>query len=147
MLAVDDNYAIWQARFSPDRRWISFAAVDAREPGIDTIFVIPSAGADRSHWTTLSSGHGWADKPRWSPDGKLVYFTQADSFLNVWAVRFERRRGNGYRRAFPGHPLRQPATPAVAQVWRGGNRRVGAAADPHHHGAERHIWTMDDIDK
>ena len=89
VLAADSNYAIWQAKFSPDGRWICFAAIDVREPGADIVFVIPSGGADRSRWTPLSSDHRWADKPRWSADGKLVYFVQADSFVNVWAVRFD----------------------------------------------------------
>jgi Tol biopolymer transport system component len=53
------------------------------------MFVIPSAGADRRHWMALTSLNGWADKPRWSRDGKLIYFVRADSFLNVWAVRFD----------------------------------------------------------
>jgi hypothetical protein len=37
--------------------------------------------------------NGWADKPRWSRDGKLIYFVQADSFFNVWAVRFDGAAG------------------------------------------------------
>ena len=100
VLAADDNYAIWQARFSPDGRWICFSAFDAREPGISTIFVIPSAGADRSHWTALTSINGWADKPRWSRDGKLIYFVRADSFLNVWAVRFDGAAGTAVGEPF-----------------------------------------------
>ena len=48
--------------------------VNDREPGTSTIFVMPSAGGDRSHWTQLTAPPKWADKPRWSPDGKMVYF-------------------------------------------------------------------------
>ncbi len=93
VLAADGSYAVWQAKFSPDGRWICFAAVDAREPGSDVIFVIPSAGADRSRWTALTSPPGWADKPRWSSDGQFIYFVKADSFFNVWAVRFDGATG------------------------------------------------------
>ena len=93
VLAADDNYAIWQGRFSPDGRWICFSAFDRRAPGTASVFVIPSGGADRSHWIAVTGLNGWADKPRWSRDGKLIYFVQADSFFNVWAVRFDGAAG------------------------------------------------------
>ena len=147
VLAADDNYAIWQAGFSPDRRWICFAAVDTREPGMDTIFVMPSSGADRSHWTALTSGHGWADKPRWSPDGKLIYFVQADSFLNVWAVRFDGAVGRPIGAPFQ---VTRYDSPRHQLSPRFGAAEIGVAA-------ERliltimeqtgNIWTMDDVDK
>ncbi len=147
VLAVDDNYAIWQARFSPDRRWICFAAVDAREPGMDTIFVMPSSGADRSHWTALTSGHGWADKPRWSPDGKLVYFVQADSFLNVWAVRFDAAAATPIGAPFqvtrydsPRHQL-SPRFGA-AEIGVSAQRLILTIMEQ-----TGNIWTMDNVDK
>ena len=35
-----------------------------------------------------------ADKPRWSPDGKLVYYIlRHGSFFNLWAVRFDGVQG------------------------------------------------------
>jgi len=95
LVTADSSYAVWQAKFSPDGRWICFAAIDAREPGSDVIFVIPSAGADRSRWIALTSAPGWADKPRWSFNGKLIYFVQAEPFFNVWAVRFDGASGKG----------------------------------------------------
>jgi eukaryotic-like serine/threonine-protein kinase len=147
VLAADDNYAIWQARFSPDRRWICFAAVDARESGIDTIFVIPSAGADRSRWTALTSGHGWADKPRWSPDGKMVYFVQADSFLNVWAVRFDGATGTAIGAPFqvtrydsPRHQL-SPSFEA-AEIGVSAQRLILTIMEQ-----SGNVWTMDNVDK
>jgi serine/threonine protein kinase len=147
VLAADDNYAIWQARFSPDRRWICFAAVDARQPGVDTIFVMPSSGADRSHWTALTSGRDWADKPRWSPDGKLVYFVRADSFLNVWAVRFDGVAGTPVGAPFqvtrydsPRHQL-SPRFGA-AEIGVATRRLILTMMEQ-----TGNIWTVDDVDK
>ena len=59
-----------------------------------TVTVMPSAGADSSRWTHLTDVHGWADKPRWSPDGKLLYYIlRESSFFNVWAVQFDGETG------------------------------------------------------
>jgi hypothetical protein len=55
---------------------------------------MPSGGAERSHWTALTGAHEWADKPRWSPDGKLLYFIlQRGSFFNLWALHFDGVQG------------------------------------------------------
>ena len=44
----------------------------------------------------------WADKPRWSPDGRTIYFLSArTSFLNVWAIHFNPQTGRAVGEAFP----------------------------------------------
>ena len=37
----------------------------------------------------------WADKPRWSPDGRTIYFVsrRVTGFLNVWGIRFDQTKG------------------------------------------------------
>ncbi len=41
-----------------------------------------------SEWITVTDGSFWDDKPRWSPDGNLLYFVSyRDSFLCIWAIR------------------------------------------------------------
>jgi hypothetical protein len=38
--------------------------------------------------------HSWADKPRWSPDGKRLYFwLRRGSVYNVWGLRFDDAQG------------------------------------------------------
>ena len=89
------NHRFWQARFSPDDRWISFVAEAIDEPGRLSLRVIPSSGAARSDWTRVAADHPWPDKPRWSPDGRTLYFLSnkpAGSF-NVWGVRMDPMHG------------------------------------------------------
>jgi len=90
----DFNLGTGEARFSPNGKWIVFVAVNLRVPHAATLEVMPSTGARRSQWTTLTPPDDWADKPRWSPDGKAIYFTRnRNSYLNVWGLRFDDASG------------------------------------------------------
>ena len=42
----------------------------------------------------ISHGKRWDDKPRWSPDGRTIYFvSDRGGFFNVWAIRFDSAKG------------------------------------------------------
>jgi Tol biopolymer transport system component/DNA-binding winged helix-turn-helix (wHTH) protein len=93
-LAADPAYNLWQGRFSPDGRWIAFVAQKFAEPGASVIAVMPRAGANASRWLVLTDPHTIADKPRWSPDGRIIYYLRADrGFYNVWAQPFDSTSG------------------------------------------------------
>ena len=85
------NHRFWQARFSLDDRWISFVAEATNEPGRLSVGVIAASGAARGKWTRIAADHDWADKPRWSPDGKTLYFLSKKPAgrFNVWAVQMD----------------------------------------------------------
>jgi hypothetical protein len=63
--------------------------------------IAPAAGAPASKWIPVATGHEWPDKPRWAPDGKMLYFVsrQHTSFFNLWGTRFD---------ADSGKPVGQP---------------------------------------
>jgi Tol biopolymer transport system component len=97
MIASDPEFNLWQGRFSPDGRWISFNAFNATDPSVSTVYVISASGGE---WVKLTEGRYWDDKPRWSPDGKAIYFvSNRTGFFNVWKVRFDPSSGK---------PLDQP---------------------------------------
>ncbi|PWT91883.1 MAG: hypothetical protein C5B55_07340 [Blastocatellia bacterium] len=98
VIASNPEYNLWQGRFSPDGRWISFNAFNATDPAASTVYVVSSSGGQ---WISLTEGRYWDDKPRWSPDGKAIYFiSNRTGFFNVWKVRFDPTSGK---------PLDQPA--------------------------------------
>jgi Tol biopolymer transport system component len=92
LLAADPRYELWQPRFSPGDRWVVFNAVTGPEASTSTVYVVPASGGP---WRQVSDGRDWDDKPRWSPDGKTIYFLSArDGVFNVWAVAFDPERGS-----------------------------------------------------
>jgi Tol biopolymer transport system component/DNA-binding winged helix-turn-helix (wHTH) protein len=95
VVASSPDFDLWQASFSPNGRWVVFAAVRRRVPdGTQALYVIPSKGGDAAHWKRLTDSNAWADKPRWSPDGKRLYFwLRQGSLYNVWGLRFDEAQG------------------------------------------------------
>ena len=91
VIASHPEYHLWQGRFSPDSRWISFNAFKRTDGATSTIYVVTPSGGP---WIRITEGQYWDDKPRWSPDGKTIYFvSNRTGFLNVWKVRFEPTSG------------------------------------------------------
>ncbi|MEO8483859.1 MAG: winged helix-turn-helix domain-containing protein [Acidobacteriota bacterium] len=82
LLAQDPDRNLYQARYSPDGRFLSFMAVSRTNRSVATIFVMASAGGP---WIPITEGAYFDDKPRWSPDGSALYFvSNRGGMLNVW---------------------------------------------------------------
>jgi Tol biopolymer transport system component len=84
-----DGWELYRAHFSPDEGAV---AVHAGLPGRRTqTFVIPlrnGAPAPHSDWIAATDGVHWDDAPRWSPDGRLLYYvSDRDGFRCLWAQR------------------------------------------------------------
>ena len=51
-------------------------------------------GSPTRQWTAIDPNHRWTDKPRWSPDGRRLYFlAEEGSLLNLWATDFDQLHG------------------------------------------------------
>lgn len=85
-------YSLWNPSFSPDDRWVCFSATVR---GGARIFVAPFRNAGpvpESEWIAVTDGR-WDDKPRWSPDGNILYFlSERDGFRCLWAQRLDARK-------------------------------------------------------
>jgi len=108
VVASDIENSLWAPRFSPDGRWICYLAQKATSAGVSVINVVSSSGGTPVH---ITDERLWSDKPRWSPDGKTIYFitNRGSMFLNVWGIRFDPVRGKSEGEPFKVTAFENPA--------------------------------------
>lgn len=83
--------SLWQAHYSPDDRWIVFSAFRDKDIRTSNLYVMPAAGGD---WIPITDGDAYDDKPRWSADGRTIYYVSNRSgFVNVWGRRIDTSTG------------------------------------------------------
>jgi Tol biopolymer transport system component len=105
LVTSDPECSLWQPRFSPDGRWISFVAYD-QVTSKSTLNVMPATGGE---WIPITDGKYPDDKPRWSPDGKTIYFlSPRTGFFNVWGIRFDPEQGRPVGEPFPVKAFESP---------------------------------------
>jgi dipeptidyl aminopeptidase/acylaminoacyl peptidase len=89
------KWNLYQARFSPDGRWITFLANTS--PETSQIYVARFHGMQQipeTEWLPITSEGGRVDKPRFSPDGRLIYFTSdGEGSRSIQAIRFDGATG------------------------------------------------------
>ncbi len=129
-IASNPAYQLYQAHMSSDGRWIVFGALANSPNPESSLFVVPASGGP---WTRITDGKHWDDKPRWSPDGKIIYYvSRPGGFFNVWGIHFDPAAGKAGRATVSGVQIRQPAFNDSTV-----DRTGGAFADPAQTCADR----------
>jgi dipeptidyl aminopeptidase/acylaminoacyl peptidase len=83
--------SVFESRFSPDQRWISFIGVETVDARVSRIYVVPVSGGE---WRAITEGLWYDDKPHWSRDGRTLYFvSDRQGLSNVWGLRFDPATG------------------------------------------------------
>jgi hypothetical protein len=77
------NDALFQARFSPDGEWVVFQGT--------RLWIAPirsGVPAGESEWIPITEANELGNKPRWSPDGSIIYHTsERDGFPCIWGQK------------------------------------------------------------
>lgn len=86
------EFVLYEARFSPDGRWIAFHSLNS--PTTRQMFVAPFRGRQEvpvEEWIAISDGAEMDRNITWSPDGATLYFlSDRDGFRCIWAQRLDR---------------------------------------------------------
>jgi len=144
----DVRGSLWQARVSPNGKWLTVVVQTAQDKAHIEMFVARQK-TPSTEWIRIAADHPWPDKPRWSPDGRLLYFVSnhGASFFNLWAIRFDPERGTAIGTPFPLTAYNSPnlvMTPAVI------NAEIGIAARRAILPLETvrgSIWLLEDVDR
>ena len=92
-LFAADGFSLWQARMSPNGRWIA-VNLHPSDQTWSSIAVVPAEGGPYRRLTT--DNDAWDDKPRWSPDGRTVYFlSRRSGEFELWRLGFDPETGEG----------------------------------------------------
>jgi len=88
----DPDYDLWQPHFSPNGHWIVFlASRETPTGGESKLYVTDASNGSK---IPITDGKYLDDKPRWSPDGRAIYFvSDRRGFCNVWGIRFDPTKG------------------------------------------------------
>jgi Tol biopolymer transport system component len=143
VISEHPEQSMWQGRFSPDDRWIIFNASTMDEP-LSVIYVIPASGGP---WILVTDETYWADKGRWAPDGRTIYFisNRLTGFFNVWGVRFDPAKGKPEGEPFRVTRLESPGRmilPVVGSLELGVSARRLILPVSEVNG---NIWVLEDV--
>ena len=77
---------VFQPTFSPDGRWLAFIDMSG-------ILVVPYRGTKaipKQEWIRITNGGFFDDKPRWSSNGSVLYFTSdRDGSRCLWSQHLD----------------------------------------------------------
>jgi Tol biopolymer transport system component len=141
----DPAYLVYQSHFSPDGRWIVFNAILRSARSESAVFVSPALGGK---WIRITDGRHWDDKPRWSPDGKTIYFVSAPGgFFNVMGIQFDSTAGKPIGQPFQLSSFNSSRLTISRWMSGGGFSVIQDKFALTMSEESGNIWVLDDVDQ
>jgi hypothetical protein len=114
ILPMRRGMKVWDARFSPNGRWLAISAVPD-SMATSTLYVAGVSGGDPA--VQITDGTAFDETPRWSFDGESLYFISnratPGNIRNVWAIRMDSEKGRPVGSPFGITSLTNPGIPDV----------------------------------
>jgi Tol biopolymer transport system component/DNA-binding winged helix-turn-helix (wHTH) protein len=138
-------YKLYQPHLSPGNRWIVLEAVANSPHPESALYVVPASGGP---WRRITDGRHWDDKPRWSPDGRTIYFVSGPGgFFNIWGIRFDPDAGKPVGQPFQVSKFDRPRLMILRTIPFVGlsftqNKLVVTMAEE-----SGSIWLLDNVDR
>ncbi len=104
LLLKHPGYSLYGGPFSPDDRWIAFAARSG--PAEWRLFILPfrgisGASPEEKEWIPVGVPSAEEANAQWSPNGSVLYFfSQRDGFRCIWGQRLNPRSKGSVGPAF-----------------------------------------------
>jgi len=94
LVLARNDVDLLQARFSPNGRWLAVVIHPSKRNGSQLGVTSATGPPDRS-WRLVAESHPWVDSPRWSSDGKRLYFLTMPptAAMNLWGIDFDAENG------------------------------------------------------
>jgi Tol biopolymer transport system component len=145
VVASDPAKNIFESRFSPDQRWISFIAVDRADARVSRVYVVPASGGA---WRPVTEGLWYDDKPHWSPDSRTLYFlSNRRGMFNLWAYHYDPETGATVGEPFPVTSFTSPRQTISAEL----SRNQIAVTSTHLFlpitESTAELWMLDNVDR
>jgi Tol biopolymer transport system component len=147
VLLRDDAISLWGARYSMDGRWLCFNAHGAK--GTSVVGVARGSGPPERGWFRVTDGQRWADKPRWSADGRTLFYVgrSEGGVFNLLRQRFDPEAGRAVGTPVQVTSFDSPARTISPDV---GGSELGIAPGGIAVSileASGNIWMLDNVDK
>src|SRR5207302_4569619 len=103
VLSGPDGVTLGNADWSPAQEWLLFTS--SKHGGLKQVCATRfprSGGSAGGAWNCMTSETEQADLPRWSVDGRSVYYvSKRDGRSCIWGRRFDAARGQPVGAPFP----------------------------------------------
>ncbi len=143
------NVELSQARLSPNGRWLAVVVHRSSLPNRSQLGVTTADGLPDRPWHLVAETHPWVDSPRWSRDGRRLYFlTMAPAAVNLWGTDFDAETGRLIGEPFAvtrfdSRDLR--LSPNL--IWRPGMSMSSRALFTPMHTEAGNLWMLDNVDR
>ena len=87
--------SLGDANWSEKNQYLLFTVSEKDgDKQIFAVYLPKSTGSAAGRWIPITSASEWSDRPRWSADGKYIYYRSTrDGFSCIWGQRFDPRAG------------------------------------------------------